>query len=400
MEKRKIKRLIEQIVPSMIELRRDVHANPEPGFQEFETAGKILQKLEAIPRIHIRKNVAETGIVATLGRDKSGPCVALRADMDCLPIEEETGKTYASKRPGYMHACGHDGHTACLVGSALVLAQSRDELEGPVKFIFQPSEERDAGAQQMCREGALEDPPVDAIFGLHCHTGKRLPLGEIALCRGAAMAGSGDFKITVHGKGGHAAHPHTCIDPIYVGTQIVNALQSIVPKSTDPFTRSVVTVAKFHAGTATNIIPNQAVMEGTFRALSAEVLKNTAERIKELSKQTATAYGADVTVTIEEGYPVLINHEKSTAIFENISRNVLGEKRVKTNHLPLMGSEDFAYYTERIPGTFWFLGTRPPGVMDYPLNHHAKFDFNDDALAIGMEMHCEVALRFASLWDT
>ncbi len=399
MEKRKAKRLIEQIIPSMIGLRRDIHTNPEPGFKEFETAQKVLQKLEELPDIHIRKNVAETGIVATLGRNKSGPCVALRADMDCLPIQEETNKPYASQRPGYMHACGHDGHTTCLVGAAIVLAKNHDELQGPVKFIFQPSEEFDAGAQRMCREGALENPKVDAIFGLHCYSGSGLQLGEVAVCKGAAMAGSGNFKITVRGKGGHAAYPHICIDPIYVGMQIGNALQSIVSRSTNPLKSAVITVAKFNAGTATNIIPNQAVMEGTFRALSPKVLHRTAGQIKELAEKTAKAFGADATVTIEEGYPVLVNDEKSTAIFEKVSKDILGEKKVKANHSPLMGCEDFAYYTEKIPGTFWFLGIRPPDAIDYPRNHHAKFDFNDDALAIGIETHCEIARRFASLWQ-
>jgi amidohydrolase len=398
MENKKVKRLIEKIIPSMIQLRQDIHANPEPGFKEFETAGKVLQRLEEIPNIYIRKNVAGTGIVATLGRGKSGPCVALRADMDCLPIQEETGKPYASKRPGYMHACGHDGHTTCLIGAALVLAKNQDELQGPIKFIFQPSEEFDAGAQRMCVEGSLEDPKVDAIFGLHCYSGSGLQLGEVAVCKGSAMAGSGNFKIEVLGKGGHAAYPHICIDPIYVGMQIGNALQSIISRSINPLKGAVVTISKFNAGTATNIIPNQAVMEGTFRALSPKLLKRTAEQIKELSERTARAFGADATVTIEEGYPVLVNDEKSTAIFEKISRDILGDEQVKANHPPLMGCEDFAYYAEKIPGTYWFLGIRPPEATDYPRNHHAKFDFNDDALAIGIEMHCEIARRFASLW--
>ena len=398
MGKKNIKRLIEQIVPSMIELRREIHADPEPGFKEFETANKVLQKLKDIPDIHIRKNVAGTGIVATLGKNKSGPCVALRADMDCLPIQEETNKPYASQKPGYMHACGHDGHTTCLVGSVLILSKIQDELEGPVKFIFQPAEEFDAGAQQMCQEGALENPEVDAIFGLHCYSGSGLQLGEVTVCKGSAMAGSGNFKITVHGKGGHAAYPHICIDPIYIGMQTGNALQSIVSRSTNPLKSAVVTVAKFHAGTATNIIPDTAILEGTFRCLSPELLKKTAEHIKEVAKQTAKAFGADATVTIEEGYPVLVNHGKSTAIFEKISQSVIGKKLVKENQAPLMGCEDFAFYTERIPGTFWFLGIRPPEATDYPRNHHPKFDFNDDALSLGIEMHCEIARRFASLW--
>jgi amidohydrolase len=398
MSEKDIKHLIEQIIPSMTELRRDLHANPEPGFKEFETSQKILRILENIPDIHIRKNMAGTGIVAILGKNSSGPCVALRADMDCLPIQEETNKSYASRNPGYMHACGHDGHTACLVGAVLVLSKIRDDLKGPVKFIFQPAEEFDAGAQRMCQEGVLENPKVDAIFALHSHSGRSLQLGELAVSQGSIMAGSGNFKIIVYGKGGHAAYPHICIDPIYIGMQIGNALQSIVCRSTNPVKSVVITVAKFQAGVATNIIPDTAVMEGTFRSLSPELLKKTAERIEQIAKQTAKVFGADVTVTIKEGYPVLINHEKSTSIFEVIAQSVIGKESVKVNYSPLMGCEDFAYYAGQIPGTFWFLGIRPPEVLNYPPSHHPKFDFNDDALALGIEMHCEVARRFASLW--
>ncbi|MBN1930502.1 MAG: amidohydrolase [Desulfobacterales bacterium] len=394
-----IKPLIAQILPSMIELRRDIHAYPEPGFQEFETSQKVLNQLRNISDIQIRKGIAGSGIVATIGGNKIGPCIALRGDMDCLPIQEKTNKPYASKRPGYMHACGHDGHTACLVGAALVLSKIQDELKGPVKFIFQPSEEFDGGAQRMYDAGALENPKVDAIFGLHCYPGHGLELGEVAACRGSAMAGSGNFKIIIQGKGGHAAYPHNCIDPIYIGMQVGNVLQSIVSRSTNPIASLVVTVSKFHAGTATNIIPDTAILEGTFRSLKPKLLKQAARQIELLAKQTAKAFGAVAHVEIQEGYPVLINDGKSTLLFERIARRVLGEEAVKENYAPLMGCEDFAYYAEQIPGTFWFLGIRPKGMTVYPHCHHPSFDFNDDALEIGITMHCEIARNFAALWN-
>lgn len=394
-----IKPLIDEIVPSMITLRRRIHSHPEPGFHEFETARKVMQELKKIPNLEIRERVAGTGIVATMGKDKPGPCLALRGDMDCLPIQEKTNKPYASRNTGYMHACGHDGHTACLVGAALVLSAVQDELKGPVKFIFQPSEEFSAGARRLCQESCLENPTVDAIFGLHCYPGKGLRIGEVGVCRGPAMAGSANFKITIHGKGGHAAYPHNCIDPVHIGMQVGIALQSIVSRSTNPMESLVLTVTQFHAGTATNIIPDTAVLEGTFRSLKPELLEKTAERIDRMSKQVAGAFQAEASVDVEKDYPVLMNHEKSTALFEQVAKNVCGIGSVKENYPPLMGCEDFAFYAEQVPGTYWFLGIRPPEMLNYPHCHHPAFDFNDDALRIGMEIHCEIARQFALLWN-
>jgi amidohydrolase len=263
-----IRPLIQEILPSLVQLRHELHAEPELGFEEVNTSRRVLEKLKSVPGVEIRTGVAKTGIVATLGSEKKGPCVALRAEMDALPIEEATGKPYASKVPGKMHACGHDGHTTCAVGAFLVLSKIQDELKGPVKFVFQPSEESVGGARVMCEEGCLENPKVDAIFGLHGYPiAGNLRLGEVALARGPAMAGSRGFTIEVKGKGGHAAAPHLCIDPVYIGAQIVNAVQSMVSRSTNPLESMVVSVTRFVAGTARNIIPETALLEGTLRAL-------------------------------------------------------------------------------------------------------------------------------------
>ena len=394
-----IKPMIQDILPDVISLRQDIHACPEPGYKELETSRKILERLEGISGIHIRKEVAETGIVATLGREKIGPCVALRADMDCLSLQEETDKPHASQRPGLMHACGHDGHTACLVGAALVLGGIQDELEGPVKFIFQPAEEGGAGGLRMCREGALEEPRVDAIYGLHCHPGPDLELGEIAVCNGPAMAACGIFEINIEGKGGHAAFPHACVDPIYIGMQMGNAFQSIVSRMTDPLDSVVVSITKFHGGTALNIIPERASIEGSIRALKDELLHKTMNDIENQATQIARAFGAEVEVTTKEVYPALINHDKTNGILNEVVRLTGKTAALKKNYPPMLGGEDFAYYTQQVPGTFWFLATRPPGEQDYPFNHNPKFDFNDDALETGIEMHCETARRFASLWS-
>jgi amidohydrolase len=394
-----IKPMIRDILPDVISLRQDIHAYPERGYKEVETSRKILERLEDIPAINIRKDVAETGIVATLGAEKKGPCVAFRADMDCLSLQEETQKPYASQRPGLMHACGHDGHTACLVGAALVLGRIQDELEGPVKFIFQPAEEGGAGGLRMCREGALKDPRVDAIYGLHCHPGPDLELGDIAVCNGPAMAACGTFEVNIIGKGGHAAFPQACIDPIYIGIQMGNAFQSIVSRMTDPLDSVVVTITKFQAGTALNIIPERASMEGSIRALKNELLQKTMKDIENQAKHVARAFGAEVDVTTKEVYPALINHEKTNGILNEVVRLTGKTAALKKNYPPMLGGEDFAYYTQQVPGTFWFLATRPPDEQEYPFNHNPKFDFNDDALETGIEMHCETARHFASLWS-
>jgi amidohydrolase len=394
-----IKPMIQDILPDVISLRQDIHAYPELGYKEVETSRKILHRLEGIPGIHIRKEVAETGIIATLGREKKGPCVALRADMDCLSLQEETEKPYASQNQGLMHACGHDGHTACLVGAALVLGGIQDELKGPVKFIFQPAEEGGAGGLCMCREGALEDPRIDAIYGLHCHPGPDLELGEIAVCRGSAMAACGIFEVNIEGKGGHAAFPHACVDPIHVGILMGNAFQSIVSRMTDPLDSVVVSITKFHGGTALNIIPERASMEGSIRALKDELLHKTMNDIENQAMQIARAFGAEVDVTTKEVYPALVNHEITNGILHEVASLTGKTAAFRTDYPPTLGGEDFAYSTQQVPGTFWFLSTRPPDDQDYPFNHNPKFDFNDDALETGIEIHCETARHFASLWS-
>jgi len=390
--------LIKKVLPSMVELRRHFHAYPEPGFQEYETSKKISGILEKISGIEMQTNMAETGIVAILGRRKSGPCVALRADMDALPIPEMTGKPYASKNVKYMHACGHDGHMACLVGAVLVLAEIQDELQGPVKFIFQPAEECGGGARKMCDQGVLSHPEVEAIFGLHVHHGRNLQLGGVGVCSRSAMAGSGNFRIEIHGKGGHAAYPHLCKDPVFIGMQVGIALQAIVSRFTNPVDSAVITVSKFHAGTAVNIIPDTSVLEGTFRSLSPRVLKQIAKQIETTACRTARMFGADADVIIHDGYPVLVNHIRSTTVFKKVAEQVVPPALLKLDFPPLMGCEDFAYYAEKIPATFWFLGIRPPDVSSYPPCHHPSFDFNDDALAAGIQMHCEIARQFVRFW--
>ncbi len=394
-----LKKAVEKILPAMKELRRYLHAHPEPGFKEHGTMAKILEHLETVPDLSIRKAVAGTGIVAVMGRDKNGPCVALRAEMDALPITEESGLDWASGNPGFMHACGHDGHVTCLVGAARVLGEFSHELKGPVKFIFQPAEEFEGGAAHMCNAGVLENPDVSAIFGLHSFSGRGTGLGSVAVSEGPVMAGSGNFKIVIHGKGGHAAYPHTCIDPIHIGMQTGIALQSIVSRSTNPAETVVVTIARFHGGNSTNSIPDTATLEGTFRSLSPKHLRRTAEKIRAIAEKSAETFGAGAEVTVDMGYPVLVNSKKAAALFRNVAERVVGKELVRPDLPPLMGCEDFAYYTEKIPGAFWFLGIRPKGQRGWPHSHNSRFDFNDDALGYGITLHARTALAFADLWE-
>jgi len=388
--------LISEILPELIALRHDLHSHPELGYQEHETARRVLERLERLPGISIRRNVAETGIIATLGAEKPGPCIALRADMDCLPIQEQTGRPYASKHPGRMHACGHDGHTTCLVGAATALARLSDALHGPVKFIFQPAEEGGAGGRRMCEAGALDDPRADAIFALH-----GWPLMELgtAGCRiGPSLASTNPFEIIVHGVGAHAAYPHKGIDPILIASHIVVALQSVVSRNTDPNDACVVTVGAIEAGTAENIIPPSARMRGTIRTLNPQLRGRAVQRVREIAQRIADAFDGRADVNIREGYPVTVNEPTATEFFLQTARETLGDDAVDPNVPPSLGGEDFAFYGERIPAAFWRLGVRPRGVENFPNLHQPTFDFPDDAIPIGVRLHCELALRFAREW--
>lgn len=387
---------IQSVLPELIALRRELHAHPELGYEEVQTQRRILEQIEKLPGLTVRRDVARTGIVATLGADRTGPCVALRADMDCLPIEEQSGKPYASRVPGKMHACGHDGHVACLVGAARVLSRMADRLGGPVKFIFQPAEEGGAGGERMCAEGALDNPPVRAIFALHGWP--TLDVGTVGTRTGPALASTNPFEITIHGAGAHAAYPHRGVDPIVVAAHVIVALQTIVSRNTDPLDSVVVTVGKIEAGTAVNIIPPTATLLGTIRTLNPQTRRRTVERVDHIARHTAEALGARADVEIREGYPALINDDAATRYFLETAQAALGQEVVNAAVPASLGGEDFAYYAEKVPANFWRLGVRPRGQAEYPGLHHPTYDFNDDAISTAVRVHCELALRFAPNW--
>lgn len=383
---------VRDILPSITALRHDLHACPELGYEEHETGRRVLSELEKLPGLRIRAGVAKTGIVATLNADRPGRCIALRADLDALPITEATGLPYASRNPGRMHACGHDGHMSCLVGAATVLSRLAPDLPGKVKFIFQPAEEGGGGGAAMCDAGVLDDPKVDAIFALHGWPD--VDLGCVELSAGPTMASTDRWTLTVQGIGAHAAFPHKGVDPIVVASHIVTALQTIVSRTIDPLDSAVVTVAKFHAGTAANIISEKAELEGTMRALNPEVRSKVRTRIEEIATRTAAAFGATAEIAFGRGYPVTMNDPACAKLVAVTAAEVLGSARVSTQARPSMGAEDFSFFAERVPATYWRLGVGQCPSAQRPMLHQPTYNFPDAALETGIRMHCEVAARF------
>lgn len=392
---RDIESLIRAALPSLVQLRHDLHEHPELGYEERRTSARVISELQKLPGLDIRTGLAETGVVATLGAEKPGPCVALRADMDALPIKEESNKNYASKVPGKMHACGHDGHTTCLVGAARILTALREDLPGPVKFVFQPAEEGGAGGRRMCEEGALAEPDVAAIFGLHGWP--TLKQGEIGLKPGPILASSDKIQINIKGQGAHAAFPHQGVDPILIASHVIIALQSIVSRMIDPLDSAVVSVTRISGGSAFNIIPPQVELAGTVRTLNAETRQKIFTRIQEIVHQTSGAFGATADVNIMDGYPVLENDPTATEIVAATVASTPGLRSLEMD--PVMGGEDFAFYAQRIPAAFYALGVCPTDVKDYPLLHQPHYDFADGAIPHGVRMHVELVRGFWNRWS-
>jgi len=386
--------IIDRYLPKIINLRHDLHENPEIGYEEVETSSKVKKCLEQTGRFEIETRIAKTGIVATLGSRKSGKGIALRADMDCLPILEDSGKEWASKRSGYMHACGHDGHTSCLVGTALVLSELEDSLQGPVKFIFQPAEEGGAGGKKMVEAGVLENPRVEMVFGLHGWPS--VELGQITTCKGPMMANADEFEITIHGRGGHAAVPQNCIDPIVVASQVITTLQSITSRNIAAEDSVVVTVAKIEGGTAFNIIPDTVNLLGTIRTLTDKTQEKVFDRVHSIATGVAESMGARAEVRLTRGYPVLSNDPTAVDYLESVFDKMEPPVTQISSVFPQLVGEDFAYFAKNKPSCFFGLGLKPKKAESYPHLHRSNFDFNDEALPIGMRCFSELVLKF---WD-
>lgn len=376
----------------LVQLRHGLHAQPELAYQESRTAARILDELGKIPNLKVRSGVAGTGIVATLNRDREGPCVALRAELDALPIEEVTSAPYRSTCPGTMHACGHDGHMTCLVGAARVLSAHAEELPGPVKFIFQPAEEGGAGAARMIEAGALDDPKVGAIFALHGWP--EVPLGAIAIGTGPVMAGTNTFDLIVRGPGTHAAYPHHGADVIAAAAQIVTNLQAIPSRRIDPVEPAVVSICQLSAGRTYNVLPPECLMKGTIRALRPSTIDALREQLRQLAERVAAGFGAEADFTVREAYPPLVNHPQCAALVGQVGTELLGAPHVVLDPPPSLGAEDFAYYAQQVPAAFYRLGLGSGDVCRSPGLHNPSFDFNDAAIPLGVAMHCGVAYRF------
>jgi amidohydrolase len=360
----------------IIAWRRDMHMHPELQYDVHRTAASVAEKLKSFGCDEVVPGIGRTGVVGVIrGRKAGRKAVGLRADMDALPLEEETGLAYKSTVPGKMHACGHDGHTAMLLGAAKYLAETRN-FAGTAVVIFQPAEEGGAGAEAMVKDGLITRFGIDEVYGMHNFPG--LPVGEFAIRPGPVMASADHIAIELEGKGGHAARPQTSIDTILVGAQIINQLQSVVARNVDPLEAAVVSICMFQSGHTDNVIPQHAKLRGTARALTVEVRDLLRERINAIVEGTAALYGAKAKITYSNGYPVVVNHERETAFAAAVAREIVGKDKVDTDTPPRMAAEDFAFMLNERPGAFIFCGNGDSAGL-----HHPAYDFNDEAIPIG-----------------
>lgn len=383
------------IEDQIIAWRREIHRNPELQLETVKTEALVASALKDMG-IEVRQGVGGHGVVGLLRRPRgsdSARTIALRADMDALPVQEETGKPYASQVPGVMHACGHDGHVAMLLGAAKILSEMREDLAGNVKFIFQPGEEGPGGARLMIEDGCLEDPRPDMIVGAHVGSLWNVAAGQVGFRSGPLMAASDRFLVTVKGRGGHGAAPHTSVDPVVVAAHIVLALQTIVSREVNPIQPAVVTVGVIQAGTASNIIPDSCVLKGTVRYLNKETGSQIAARIREISEGVASGMRAEAVVEYRRGYPPLVNDVAVTEFVAESATKVVGPENVVTAD-QTMGGEDMSYYLEKIPGTFFAIGSNnaAKGIV-FP-NHHPKFDIDEDMLHLGSAIFVQACLDF------
>jgi len=373
-----------ELQSEVAEWRRHLHMNPELLFAVENTAAFVERKLREFGVDEIVTGLGRTGVVGLI-RGSLGPgrTIGLRADMDALPITETSGKPWASTTLGKMHACGHDGHTAMLLGAAKYLAETR-KFAGNVAVIFQPAEEGGGGGNEMVRDGMMERFAIEEVYGMHNMPG--MPIGQFGSRVGPIMASTDEFTITVKGRGGHAAQPHKTIDPIAIGAQIVNALQTIASRTVDPLASVVVSVTKFNAGFAHNVIPEQSVLAGTVRALTLEVRDTGEKRIRQIAESIAGAYGATVDVLYDRNYPVTVNHPAETAYALAVAATVAGDGKVNPALDPMMGGEDFSYMLLARPGAFIFIGNGDTAGL-----HHPGYDFNDEAIPHGISYWVKLA---------
>ena len=383
-----------RIEPEMIRTRRVLHQHPELAYHELETSKLVANRLESLG-IEVKRGIGGTGVVGVLKGGKIGRVVALRADMDGLPIQETSDVDFRSKVEGAMHACGHDTHVAMLLGAARLLSENRKDLCGTVKFLFQPAEEHGGkgGAMPMIHDGAMKDPKVDFVFGLHIEATRKS--GEFGVREGAIAAAPDTFKVKIVGRGGHGSAPHETVDPIYVAAHVILALQGVSARMIDPVRPFVITVGAIHSGTKENIIPDVATLDGTIRTLDEATRKLAKRRVEEVAKGVCRTFGASAEVEFEkDAYPVTVNDPKTTEKVASILKRIQGTKVRKVE--AMLGGEDFSRFLQKAPGTFYFLGSRNPekGCI-YP-NHSSKFKIDEDVLKFGAASLAMLAFEFGS----
>ncbi len=358
-------------------LRRDFHSHPELGFHEVRTAGIVAKELTTLG-LEVHTGIAETGIVAVMEGTRPGPVILVRADMDALPIIEDTGALYASQNSGVMHACGHDGHVAILLTVAKMLHAHVSELAGTIKFVFQPAEEGMGGAERMIDSGILENPKVDVTLALHLWNEK--PLGWIGIANGPALAGAEIFKIKVHGKGGHGAIPHLSIDPVLAAAQVVVALQSITARNVPPLQAAVVSVCTIHGGEAFNVIPQEVELTGTIRTFELDIRAHVLKRFEEVIRGTVEAMGCQSNIELKRLTPATINHPEISSRIQTVARTLFPDGAIDNNNYISMGSEDFSFVLEKVPGCFFFIGSANNEKGLDAGHHNPRFDFDEAAL--------------------
>jgi amidohydrolase len=364
--------------------RREIHAHPELQYDVHRTAALVFDKLKSFGCDEVVTGIGRTGVVGVIrGRKDGGKVVGLRADMDALPIEEATGLLYQSTVPGKMHACGHDGHTAMLLGAAKYLAETRN-FAGTAVVIFQPAEEAGAGGRAMVQDGLIDRFGIGQLFGMH--NMPSLPIGQFGIRSGPMMASTDEITIQIEGVGTHAAWPNLGVDSVLVGAQIVNQLQSIVARNVDPLQAAVVSICVFHAGNISNVIPQHATLRGTARSLAPEVRALLEKRVREVVEGTARLYGAKAELTYKQGYPVLVNEERETELAAAVAREIVGAEKVDIRYPPMMGAEDFAYMLHERPGAFIYIGNGNSAAL-----HHPAYDFNDEIIPVGVSYWVRLA---------
>ena len=366
---------VAELQPDIQAWRRDLHAHPEVMYDVHRTAAFVAERLRAFGCDEVATGLGRTGVVGVICGRRPGGVIGLRADMDALPIEEETNLSYASKTPGKMHACGHDGHTAMLLGAAQYLAETRN-FAGSAVVIFQPAEEGGAGALAMIQDGLMDRFGIEQVYGMH--NGPGMPVGTFSMRPGAIMASTEHLTIRIEGVGGHAAYPHLTVDPVLVGAQLIAALQGVVSRNIDPLQSAVISICAFHAGSAHNVIPHVAELKGTVRSLDKDVRDLLEKRVREVVAGVALQSGARIELNYQRSYPVVMNHPAQTVIAAQVAGEVAGAANVDTDMVPIMGAEDFSYMLEARPGAFVFIGNGDSAGL-----HHPAYNFNDEAIVYG-----------------